>query len=95
MDLSSIFDVLKDLPGTCRTIARFLGRTLTDDQVARICDHCSVDNMRNNDMVNLSYWKTIKKTNSVGGFINKGNITHFYIIEMPLFCMYSNHRPPE
>jgi hypothetical protein len=56
------------------TIANFLGRTLSEDDVTRIMEHCHVDQMRDNDKVNMSYWRDIKyvNDNSEGGFINKG-----------------------
>lgn len=70
--------LLKDLPGTCKKIADFLGHTLTKEAIDRICDHCRADSMRNNDMVNLSYWRNVKdmKINDEGGFINKGCIPY-------------------
>lgn len=64
----------QDLSGTCKKIAAFLERPLTDEQVDRICRHCHVDNMRSNDKVNMSYWRDVKEVNDAegGGFINKG-----------------------
>jgi hypothetical protein len=57
-----------------RTIAKFLGKEISDENVAKICDHCSVQNMKTNDKVNLSYWRDVKNVNDEagGGFINKG-----------------------
>jgi hypothetical protein len=48
---------------------------LTDKDVANICDYCSVENMKNNAMCNLSYWRDFRKVydNPDGGFINQGN----------------------
>lgn len=67
-------DMIKDKHTAVRQIADFLGRTLTDDDVAKICEHCSVDNMRQNDKVNMSYWREIKHINdkAPGRFINQG-----------------------
>ncbi|WAQ94068.1 ST1A1-like protein [Mya arenaria] len=67
-------DLIKDTKNGCRQIAEFLGRELSDDEVDRICNHCHVDSMRSNDMVNLSYWRNIIKPidNAGGGFMNKG-----------------------
>ncbi|XP_060595160.1 sulfotransferase 4A1-like [Ruditapes philippinarum] len=67
-------DIVKDMPKAVRRIADFLKRQITDDDVARICEHCHVDNMRKNDKVNMSYWRDVKKVydNLDGGFINKG-----------------------
>ncbi|XP_053374487.1 amine sulfotransferase-like isoform X2 [Mercenaria mercenaria] len=69
-------DVIKDMPAAIRRIAKFLGRTLTDENVANIADHCNIVNMRNNDKVNLSYWKNIGYVNfeeNESQFINKGH----------------------
>lgn len=66
-------DIIRDKPTVIRQIAKFLGRSLTDEDVARIAEHCHVDNMRDNPMVNGSYWNDFKQTNRDGGrFINKG-----------------------
>lgn len=67
-------ELVKDLPNGVRKIAAFLGKSLSDDDISRICEHCSVDNMRTNNMVNLSYWRDVKyvNDNAPGGFINKG-----------------------
>lgn len=67
-------DVVKDKPKAVKTIASFLKREITDEQVAKICEHCHVDKMRNNDNANMSYWRNIVKINynADGGFINQG-----------------------
>ncbi|XP_053404524.1 sulfotransferase 1E1-like [Mercenaria mercenaria] len=67
-------EVVRDKPKAIRQIAQFLGRTLTDDDVAKICDYCSVDKMKNNPMCNMSYWRDYKKLYDYadGGFINQG-----------------------
>ncbi|KAL4225036.1 hypothetical protein ACF0H5_015731 [Mactra antiquata] len=69
-------DISKDRPATVRTIAKFLGRALADDDVQKISDHCSIDNMRNNKMTNWSHLHRFKKLNeeSPGRFINKGKL---------------------
>ena len=62
------------MPCTAKKIANFLKKSLTDDEIAKICEHCSLENMRNNDMVNLSYYRTVRKVNDsgFGAFMNKG-----------------------
>lgn len=67
-------DMIKDLPKAVRTIAKFLNREISDEDVSRICEHCHVDNMRKNDKVNMSYWRDVKQVfdNTDGGFINQG-----------------------
>jgi len=71
---SLLYYLSKDLQQTCRKIADFLGRTLSDDDVDRICRHCHVDNMRSNDQVNMAYWRNYKHINDdqPSRFINKG-----------------------
>lgn len=65
--------VVKDKAKCIRQVADFLGRTLTDDDVAKICDYCSVENMKNNPMCNMSYWREYTKVfDDDGGFINQG-----------------------
>ncbi|WAQ98240.1 ST3A1-like protein [Mya arenaria] len=66
-------DIVKDMPTAIRTIATFLGRTLAEDDVTKICKHCHVNNMRDNPMVNFSYKaKNMSIRQEVGAFINKG-----------------------
>ncbi|XP_053373148.1 sulfotransferase 1A1-like [Mercenaria mercenaria] len=67
-------EVVRDMPSAIRKIAEFLGRSLTNEDVTKIADHCHVDNMRNNRMVNLAYWRDIRHVNddAEGRFINKG-----------------------
>ncbi|XP_053379128.1 amine sulfotransferase-like isoform X2 [Mercenaria mercenaria] len=67
-------DVVEDMPAAIRSIARFLGRELTDDDVSKISDYCYVDSMRNNPMVNWDCWKGVKDLNLNAdlAFINKG-----------------------
>ena len=62
------------MPGTAKIIADFLKKPLTDDEIVKICEHCSLENMRNNGMVNLSYYRTVRKVNDsgFGAFMNKG-----------------------
>ena len=64
------------MAATVRTIAHFLGRNLSNDDVKRIVEHCQVDKMRNNDKVSMSYWSDIRHVDdsSEGRFINKGTL---------------------
>ena len=68
------FNIFRTKLWPSRLYTHFLGRTLSDDDVKRIVEHCQVDKMRNNDKVNLSYWGNFRHVNdnSDGGFINKG-----------------------
>ncbi|XP_075969855.1 sulfotransferase 1C4-like [Anticarsia gemmatalis] len=42
----------KDLPATIRRVAAFVGKELNDEQMARLCDHMSVENFKKNKSVN-------------------------------------------
>ncbi|XP_053373343.1 amine sulfotransferase-like [Mercenaria mercenaria] len=67
-------DVIKDKPAAIRRIAEFLGRKLTEEDIQRITEHCQVENMRENPMVNFDYFRDIKTVNdhAKGRFINTG-----------------------
>ncbi|KAL4708479.1 hypothetical protein ACJJTC_014087 [Scirpophaga incertulas] len=72
-------DMKRDLPSVVRRTATFLNKELTDDQVAKLCDHLSFKNMKNNRAVNLeailerSFGKSyLEQTNL--RFIRKGEI---------------------
>ncbi len=45
-------DMKKDIRGVIRTIAEFLGKTLTEDQVEKIKRHTGFEAMKKNDSVN-------------------------------------------
>lgn len=70
------FSVAQDRPTAIRRIAEFLGRDLCDKDVERISEHCSLENMKNNEMTNFSYIEQYKKTvkDSSARFINKGKL---------------------
>ncbi|KAL4224763.1 Sulfotransferase domain [Mactra antiquata] len=67
-------DFSENRPAAIRRIAEFLGRKLTDDDVERISEHCSIEQMKNNKMTNFSYITQYKETNEDAPerFINKG-----------------------
>jgi len=74
--------LLQDFCGTVRAIAKFLEKPLSESQLRQLEQHCSFDNMRNNDSVNYSWnrgiwsdgeflrkgWNTAKKFLSLGVF---------------------------
>ena len=61
------------MPGAVSKIAEFLNRKLTPGDVKKICEHCSLVNMKENVMLNLDYYKNYKKVhNHHGNFINTG-----------------------
>ncbi|XP_063822183.1 sulfotransferase 1C4-like [Ostrinia nubilalis] len=47
-------DMLKDLPKAVRQVAEFLGKTMTDEQVSRLCDRLKLDNFKKNPMLNFN-----------------------------------------
>ncbi|KAL4714579.1 hypothetical protein ACJJTC_006625 [Scirpophaga incertulas] len=48
-------DLLKDLPSAVKRVAKFLGKTMTEDQVSRLCDHLSFENFKKkNSLVEFS-----------------------------------------
>lgn len=47
-------DMKRDTPAAVRQIAEFLDKKLTDEQVEKVCDFLSFENMKNNPGVNLS-----------------------------------------
>ncbi|XP_076444867.1 sulfotransferase 1C4-like [Babylonia areolata] len=64
-------DLHKDFRGTVREVARFLGKTLSEPQLRNLEQHCSFQNMSDNDSVNYSWMKGIWKE---GRFLRKGEI---------------------
>lgn len=65
--------LIKDRRGTITKIADFLGRNLTDDEIDKVMEHTSIENMKKNNAVNLSTHEKIRKTDkSEGAFINTG-----------------------
>ena len=46
-------EMQKDLPSVVRKIGKFLGKELSNDDVSKLCDHVSIDNMKKNPMCNF------------------------------------------
>ncbi|KAL4719856.1 hypothetical protein ACJJTC_011244 [Scirpophaga incertulas] len=64
-------DLLKDLPSAVKQVAKFLGKTMTEEQISRLCTHLSFDNFKNNKSVNGQV--LIEANYSTGNlFVNKG-----------------------
>lgn len=53
-------DMNKDLSGTIRKVATFLGKTMDDDQVAKLNEYLSIDQFRHNPSVNQHELKEVK-----------------------------------
>lgn len=62
-------------------IANFLGRSLTEDDIDKVMEHTSLENMKKNAAVNLSYNEKFHNT-SDGAFINQG-LTHGWRHKVP------------
>jgi len=45
-------DMKRDLPAALRQIGSFLGKPLTDEDIATLANHVSIDNMKKNPAVN-------------------------------------------
>ena len=58
---------------TIKRIGEFLGKTLTDAQSEKIRRHCQFNEMRNNKMVNYSWWAELGITTQDNNtFMRKG-----------------------
>lgn len=66
-----IFYVFQDFPKAVKKVAKFLGKTYTDEEINKVINHLNIQNFQNNPMVNYSELKAcgIIKENS---FIRKG-----------------------
>lgn len=68
-------DLQKDASGVIRRIADFLGYRISDDQLQRIVQHTAFDTMKNDPLVNYSWWDDLgirKKKES--HFMRKGKV---------------------
>lgn len=72
-------EMKKDLPSVVRRTAKFLGKTLTDADVEKLCDHLAFKNMKSNKAVNLetilerSFGKSFLENTDLR-FIRKGEV---------------------
>ena len=73
--LSICYIFLQDTEGTIRQIADFLGKKLTDEQVARIKEHCEFENMKENPAVNYNLFSNFGvKTKDAKEMLRRGNV---------------------
>ena len=61
----------RDLPGVVQRVARFLGKVLSDDQVAVISNHCRFEQMRSNPMTDAA---KMPKIAGEGEFMRQGQV---------------------
>ncbi|XP_023227898.1 estrogen sulfotransferase-like [Centruroides sculpturatus] len=68
-------DLQRDMKGCIEKIATFLGKSLSEDEINRIKDHCCFINMSQNPSVNYEHWENlgIRKKNSEK-FMRKGKV---------------------
>ncbi|XP_011883460.1 PREDICTED: sulfotransferase 1C4-like [Vollenhovia emeryi] len=64
-------DLIKDLPETIKKVSAFLGKTYSDEQVAKLEEHLKIENFRKNDMVNQTSVDSKMKPEA---FVRQGKI---------------------
>lgn len=65
-------DMQQDIVNNIKKVAEFLGRSLTDDEISSIKDHCSFKKMAESKTVGLSSSDTV--TGKGAGFFRKGKV---------------------
>ncbi|XP_075969854.1 sulfotransferase 1C4-like [Anticarsia gemmatalis] len=65
-------ELIKDLPAAVLRVADFLGKELTEEQLARLCDHLSFENFRKNESVNYQSLREFGLLTPDENFIRKG-----------------------
>ncbi|KAI5632725.1 sulfotransferase domain-containing protein [Phthorimaea operculella] len=67
-------DLVKDLPAAVRKVAKFLNKEYTEEQIAGLCDHLSIDSFKKNKSVNFDIGSQIAGLMNSGeqGFVRKG-----------------------
>lgn len=81
-------DLKRDLRGEVQKVAKFLGKSLTGEQLELLVDHLRVDKFAKNKAVNFENYKDLGFMNQEGHFIRKGKVKHstsikpYYIILM-------------
>lgn len=68
-------DLLKDLKGSLRKLAQFLGKPLADADLPKLLNHLNIKNFQNNPAINCHDLIDVKiLTKDAQGFIRNGNI---------------------
>ncbi|XP_026329538.1 sulfotransferase 1C4-like [Hyposmocoma kahamanoa] len=66
-------ELCKDLPAAIRRVAAFLGKDFSEDEIAKLRDHLSIDNFKKNKSVNYDVMKELGiLIPGEQGFIRKG-----------------------
>lgn len=66
-------DMKRDMPATLQRVAAFLGKTVTEEQLKRLCQHLSFDNMKNNKFANSLRYQDAGIL-EVSSFIRQGQV---------------------
>lgn len=67
-------DMKKDLKTSVKLIAAFLEKSLTEEEIEIISNHCSFKKMSSNSKANYSHWKESGMANKDQTFMRKGEI---------------------
>lgn len=71
-----MFFVLQDLPATILKVAKFLHKTMNEEEVAHLTDYLSIENFRNNPAVNQHELRELRILNSTEpSFVRNGKST--------------------
>ncbi|KAJ0180696.1 hypothetical protein K1T71_004100 [Dendrolimus kikuchii] len=66
-------ELSKDLPAAVRRVAKFFKKEFTDEEIACLCDHLSIENFKNNKSVNYDVMRVLKISKAgEAAFIRKG-----------------------
>nr|WEM02052.1 sulfotransferase 3 [Vargula tsujii] len=77
-------DMKADLPGVIKKVADFVGKSLTEEQIERVAQYLSFDEMKKNKMVNLDSEREMGVWKKDSDFVRKGIVGD-----------YKNHMTPE
>ncbi|KAJ9573813.1 hypothetical protein L9F63_008795 [Diploptera punctata] len=76
--ITSFEEMKKNLPAVIKSVAKFLDRTLSPEQLEQLCDHLSFDSMKNNPAVTMESEMALFDNSHLGGkvqpFIRKGQV---------------------
>lgn len=73
--MTDITYCIQDLPSSVRRVASFLDKPVTEEQVARLCDHLSFDNFKKNQAVNYENLRELGLLREGYSFMRKGITT--------------------
>lgn len=68
----NIFFSEKNFPKAIKKVAKFLGKTYTDEQVEKVAEYLHIKNVKNNPMINGEELKDAGVIVKAGNFVRKG-----------------------